>query len=99
MKVIKKLPGESATIEDIPNTLEALQAEVEGYIEVVPIYDDLVAIVNEEGLLKGMPLNIRVRGYHLFGPVILAGVDGEEFTDVPESIRFTFKPVKTAQTE
>ena len=99
MKVIKKLPGEIATLIDIPNTLEALQAEVEGYIEAVPIYDDLVAIVNEEGLLNGMKFNVSVRGYHLFGPVLLVGVDGEEFTDVPESFRAIFKTVDSAQTE
>lgn len=39
-------------------TLEELQASVEGYIELAPrIFDDYLTVVNEEGLLNGLPFN------------------------------------------
>jgi hypothetical protein len=40
-------------------TLEELQAAVGGYIEVVrvPNSENLILVVNEEGLLKKLPLN------------------------------------------
>ena len=41
----------------IPNTLEALQAEVGGYIETVRLTTELLLIINEEGRLMDMPEN------------------------------------------
>lgn len=50
------LPGIEIEIE-IANTLEALQAAVGGYIEVVTLGDGLAAIVNEECKLYDLPFN------------------------------------------
>ena len=51
MKALK-VEGRSITETDIPNTLEALQAAVDGYIETLQLVPDrAVMIVNEEGLL------------------------------------------------
>lgn len=42
----------------VDNTLEALQKEVKGYIEIVYPFDKNIAIIcNEEGKIKGLPLN------------------------------------------
>lgn len=78
---------------DIENTLEALQNAVDGYIETVPIRfippDKAVMIVNEEGRLKGMTMNRTASLYAdrlIVGNALVVGVDGEEFTDVPEDI-------------
>lgn len=54
-----------------PPKLEALQAWVQGYIEMVRMAEGLVAIVNEEGRLIGMPQNARYP--NLCGPVVLCG--------------------------
>lgn len=41
-----------------PFTLKQAQVAVEGYIELAPrMFDDYLTIVNEEGLLKGLPFN------------------------------------------
>lgn len=41
-----------------PFTLKQVQVAVEGYIELAPrILDDYLTVVNEEGLLKGLPFN------------------------------------------
>ena len=38
-------------------TLTELQKYVGGYIQVIPLQDDLVMVINEEGKLLGLPRN------------------------------------------
>lgn len=83
MKVARKRPGEPWEFAEIENTLEALQAEVGGYIEVVTIASDACLVLNEEGAINGMRFNFSIGNYQFFGTVLVCGVDGEEFTDTP----------------
>ena len=66
-------------------TLENLQAYVGGYIETVTLAKDLVVICNEEGRLMGLPPNCRICGVDFVGDIIIAGVAGGEFTNIPLS--------------
>ncbi len=56
-------------------TLEELQKAVNGYIELAPVVDeDYLTVVNEEGLLKGLPLNtlyLQLFGRRLVGNVLI----------------------------
>ena len=83
MKAIRKKPGCKPEVIDIDNTLEALQAEVEGHIETVTIANDAVIICNEEGRILGLPHNCRFVGVDFVGTVLIVGTKGEEFCDVP----------------
>lgn len=83
VKVIVKYPGKDPEELVIPNELEEFQRLVGGYIETLPIAADMLAIVNEEGKLRGMEPNMIVNGDLLVGPVVLVGVNGAEFCDVP----------------
>lgn len=83
MKVLRKKPGEAWEQVEIENTLEALQAEVGGYIETVTLLSDLVLIVNEEGRINGMRFNVNLCGMQLFGTILAVGVNGDEFCDIP----------------
>ena len=89
MKALK-LENTGITDVEIDNTLEALQAAVDGYIETVRLVPGrAVMIVNEEGLLRGMPHNITASlaaGTQIVGPALVVGVDGDEFTDVPADV-------------
>lgn len=80
---------------EIENTLEALQKEVGGYIETVTLVRGYaVMIVNEEGLLRGMPSNLTassVAARKIVGPALVVGVDGDEFADVPKDIEQRIK--------
>ncbi len=60
--------------EDIPNTLEALQDQVGGYIETVRLATDILAIVNEEGRLIGLPKNRHLTG--IVEPMVLVHNEG-----------------------
>ena len=83
MKALRKRPGERWEEIEIPNTLEALQGEVGGYIETVTLLSDLCLIVNEEGRINDLPFNMRLAGMHLFGTILAVGVNGDEFCDIP----------------
>lgn len=89
MRAIKILQAGGSEYIDIPNTLEALQKEVGGYIETVTLSPGCVMIVDEEGRLKDKPFNRKasdLSGVDIVGDALIVGVEGEEFTDVPEDI-------------
>lgn len=94
MKALKFM-GRTIMEVDIDNTLEALQAAVDGYIETLQLIpDQVVMIVNEEGLLRGLapnPFASAVAGTTIVGNALIVGVDGEEFTDIPDKIAHQIK--------
>lgn len=78
-----KRPGLVPYHTNISNTLENLQRTVGGYIETITLCDDLVVICNEEGRLKGLPYNCEICGVDFVGDIIICGVSGDEFADLP----------------
>lgn len=85
MKVIRKHPGQMPEVIDIENDLDAIRAELGGDMEAVTICTDLAILCDEEGRLKGKKPNIALRalGIDFVGTILIVGVDGEEFCDVP----------------
>lgn len=83
MKVARKRPGEPWEFTKIKNSLEALQAEVGGYIKTIPLCSDSCLVVNMVGIPKGLPFNLNFCGLRLFGTVLLVGVEDDKFYDVP----------------
>lgn len=78
-------------IAEIENTVEAMQEFCYGYIECIKITNELVAIINEEGKIRDMPVNrILVRADEkildmLAGNILVVRADGEEFVSIEES--------------
>lgn len=72
---------------DIENELEPLQEFVDGYIETVTAFTNLVIICNEEGRLRNMDYCCAILGADFYGPVLIVGRSKDEFDDVP----FTFE--------
>lgn len=82
IKVIIKRPDEEyGHVTSISCTLENLQKTVGGYIETLTM-PGYVLILNEEGRLDESPFNCHVAGFNLFGTIIVAGTQGDEFADV-----------------
>ena len=87
MRVMIKNPGDEKFREIvIPNDLHTMQELVGGYIETVTIASDACIICNEEGRILGMPVNCKYCGIDFVGPMLIAGVNGEKFTDCPWSV-------------
>lgn len=76
-------PGKGPRHVHISNTLENLQKTVGGYIETVTLASDLVVICDEEGRIKNKPYCCDICGISFVGTVVICGVEGEEFADLP----------------
>lgn len=82
IKVFIKRPDEKyGHVAHISSSLENLQKTVGGYIETLAL-PGFNLILNEEGAINEMPYNCHVLGFTLFGTIIAAGFDGEDFADV-----------------
>ncbi len=83
ISVVIKEPGKFPVLKKVPNTLEALQGLVGGYIEVVTLASDLAVICDEEGRIKGKPQCCTVAGLDFVGAIVFAGIEEDEFSDLP----------------
>ena len=90
IRVISKRPGCPPRSVWVSNTLENLQTAVGGYIETVKLATDMCVICNEEGRLLGLPHNCTICGVDFVGDILLVGIKGEEFADLP----ITFEQAK-----
>lgn len=84
MKAIIKKPFEKPKVIEIENELSALQEAVGGPIEVLPIAEDICVLCNGEGKLLGLPRNIVLCEDVIVGTILIVGVAGEEFCDLPD---------------
>ena len=97
MKAIKIEPdADIREVEITGTTIEAQNDSIHeylgGYFDIVRMGRDACMLVDDEGLLKGLPLNplaMTVTGCPtLVGTALIVGTrpgeDGEEFCDVPE---------------
>ena len=94
IKVLSKRAGEPPRSVWVENSLENLQKHVGGYIETVTLADDLVIICNEEGRLLDPPHNCNICGRDFVGDIIICGVKGDEFADVPatwDTLKIVFR--------
>ena len=94
MKAIIVEPDERPRVADIQSGLRSLRAIVcknGGHIEVVYPFEDNVGIIcNEEGKIRGLPLNRALRNENgdaydvICGNFIIAGLDDEDFTSLTD---------------
>lgn len=88
IKVVFQRPGKLSEIRTIPNTLEAFQHLVGGYIETLSLPNGFVIVINEEGRLKGLRANIICYAGVIVGNVVITKAEGEEFISLtPEQIQ------------
>lgn len=93
MKVLLIKPGKKPETVDIESGLESLQEMVGGSIQVVYPFDDLVGlIVNDEGKLKGLPLNRALRDAKgeiydiIVGDFLVVGLTEEDFGSLSDEL-------------
>ena len=93
MKVLMIEPGKVPYETEIENSLRAMQAAVGGKIQTIEFLDDpAVLICNQEGKMKGLPLN---RPLHdskgevydiIAGRFFIAGAGEDDFSDLPDHL-------------
>lgn len=88
IRVVIIEPGKPSYLKTIPNTLEAFQDIVGGYIEVVPLFGNVRMIVNEEGKLLSLPKNkaatelYQKTSDYIAGTAIIVATRGEDFVSL-----------------
>lgn len=92
MRLLNVLKIDGCTIEsvklpakDVTTTLHALQDLIGGYIEVVRIAEDAALLVDEEGLLKGLSINISASALamrKLVGKAALVGMTRNDIGEI-----------------
>lgn len=80
--VIVKRPAEPGYWTVVRNELSALQKLVGGHLEVIRM-PKCLALVDEEGKLKGRMVNMAYGMEPLVGTIVFVGEKGEDFTDCP----------------
>ena len=93
LRVLVVEPERTPYVKEIPHTLEALQQEVGGLIEVIYPYADLVGLVcNEEGKLLGLPLNRALFDKNgkmrdiICGTFLVTGLGAEDLASLPPDL-------------
>ena len=93
MKVLRVEPRKMPEIIEIDNTLDALQEQVNGYIQAIYPFDDQVAIVcNEEGKLMDLEENRLLRDEDgtiidlLVGTFLVVGLGDEDFDSLSDDL-------------
>lgn len=92
IRVLFVEPDKEPCVKEIPDTLEAFQKEVGGYIQAIYPFKESVALVcNEEGKLFGLPPNRLLRDndcgvvYDIIsGNFVIVGVNGDRFISLTE---------------
>lgn len=75
LRVLVFRPGTAPAVEEMANELEAMQALVGGYLELVFLPNGYLAIANEEGLLQGLAPSVHIGEQVIVGTVFVAKID------------------------
>lgn len=79
-KVVVKRVGELPKVENVAvRDLGTIQSIVEGNIQTVPCPEKILMVVNEEGMIKNLPINFVVNEMPLYGNVYFCSCDDEDF--------------------
>lgn len=73
IKVLVASPGKAARVREIENTLDSFQKIVDGYIECIYPWKDIIIVCNEEGWIRGLKPNRYIRGQLIVGTFIIVG--------------------------
>ena len=85
IQVLKIVPGQAPETVTMPDTLEAFQTAVGGYIEAVGLDANAVLVCNESGKLMGLPANRQVGGDTIAGTFLIVGAEDGEFCSLSDA--------------
>lgn len=79
MKVVIKKAGQAPEVKEIKGELHEMQEIVGGYIECFKVFDNILCVCNEEGKLKGLPINFIFGGDFIVGNVFFCSAGFDDF--------------------
>ena len=80
IRVLKIEPHKEPQVIHIKNSLESLQKEVDGYLDIVVLSPTAMMVFNEEGKIIGLEGNRRFNNDVIVGNIIIAGIDDNRDT-------------------
>ena len=84
-RIFKCEPNKLGYVKEINSNLEALQNEVGGYIQCLPLFDNVVLIVDEEGRLKNKEFSFYLPSYgDIVGDAFFIGTKDEDFISLTD---------------
>jgi hypothetical protein len=84
MKIVVKEPRKPAAVRVIDGSLESMQDIVGGYIESFHIAQNILCVVNEEGLVLDLPFNFTAPPFFVYGTAFFCGQQGEEMVGLDD---------------
>lgn len=84
MKIVVKKAGCMPEVREVENDLQVFQEIVGGHMETVCLIENILCVCNEEGKLKGLPMNIFLNGELIVGDVFFCAFDGEDFASLKD---------------
>lgn len=100
LNVLLVKPGERAEMVEMEDSLEAMQKMVDGMIEeYMPFEDDVAIVCNDEGKMRGLPLNRGILDENGKLMDIIAGsffvcyapIESEKFLSLPPELEKKYK--------
>ena len=85
MRIIVKKVGKKPEIVEVENDLKVFKEIVDGYIEILPLFDNAICVCNEEGKLKNLPANFIFGGDVIVGDVFFCAAGEEDFESLNEA--------------
>ena len=85
LSVLIKEPGRAPRHVNISDSFQNLQKTVDGYIESIELYSDVVILCDEEARIKQKPYCCTCDPIKtdLYGTIVLIGTDGNGLCDLP----------------
>lgn len=84
MKIIVKRAGYEPEVKEIESELSEFQEIVKGYIECLPIGENILCVCNEEGKLRGLKPNFAVGNDIICGDAFFCSQGYEDFESLNE---------------
>jgi len=90
VKAIYIRAGKAPELIEIDNELHVLQEKIGGYIQMVPLNENLALVCDEEGLLKGKTMNVYIgpTSFHgemnICGDVLIVGTEEDEIISIDQ---------------
>lgn len=75
--VIQRPQLNYSEIINIDNNLNAFQQAVNGRVQVIPLFDDFVGVIDEEGKRKAKMFNLVLHGDIIVGNIVVCKSDNE----------------------